>query len=91
MKSLHKTILYALLLLLIVIPATGKAIDGTSNLRQVGTIPLGSFFNIIWNNTLYTGEGNAVRCYNIGPGVNLSAISYKSFNGQIFYKEPVRG
>ncbi len=69
----------------------GKAIDGKSNLHQVGTIPLGSYFNIIWNNTLYTGEGNAVRCYNIGPGVNLSAISYKSFDGQIFYQEPVTG
>ena len=73
-----------------VLPVAGFAVDGTSNLHQVGIMPANTFSNFIWNNTLYNAEGYTIRCYYIGTGVNLSALTYKEYSGEIIYPEKVQ-
>ncbi len=78
------------MLVWLVLPVVGFAVDGTSNLHQVGVMPANTFSNFIWNDTLYNAEGYTIRCYNIGPGVNLSALSYKEYGGEAIYPEKVQ-
>jgi hypothetical protein len=91
MKPIQTTIICAIFLLfLAVLPAMGFAVDGTSNLHQVGIMPANTFNNFIWNDTLYNAEGYTIRCYNIGPGVNLSGLTYKKYIGEIIFEEKVQ-
>ncbi len=48
--------------------------NGTVTINERGTIPLNVFFNEIAENALYTGEGNAIRVYDITPGIDLTKV-----------------
>lgn len=79
-----------LVLIVLVLPATGFAVDGSSNLHQVGVMPANTFSNFIRDDTLYNAEGNTIRCYNIAPGVNLPALTYRDYSGEILFQEKVQ-
>jgi PKD repeat protein len=64
--------------------------NGTYYLNYVGEAPVNTFHNHIWNNTIYDGEGFAVRIYDISPGVNLSAMTYKSYEDQLIFDTSVQ-
>jgi len=73
-----------------IVPVLGSS-ESSGHLSQIGTIPLDTNKNIIYNDTLYTQEGNTVRAYNISPGVNLAGISGNSYKGQVIFPDIVRG
>lgn len=80
-RSLIGISLLLILLASLAIPVSAY-VEGT-NIKWIGSYPVNTFRNYVYNGTLYSQEGGTTRIYNVSTGVNLSTLTFSSFGTEL--------